>query len=193
MSPAKTKSSKGKPPATAASAGKSVSDVDLVRELAAIVETHALSELVYDTESLTLTLRRGIAAAAMPGHSIAHAPAMAPIGMPHMPAMGSAPTHMPAAAEQAGGKRDTTAEGNGAYHMVTSPFVGTFYRSPNPDSPKYVEVGQRVEKGQVLCIVEAMKLMNEIEADAAGTVAACMVENAEPVEYGQALFKIAPS
>jgi acetyl-CoA carboxylase biotin carboxyl carrier protein len=75
---------------------------------------------------------------------------------------------------------------------VTSPFVGTFYRRPNPDTSPYISLNERVEKGQVLCIVEAMKLMNEIEADAAGTVVAILVEDNQPVEYGQPLFKIAP-
>ena len=75
---------------------------------------------------------------------------------------------------------------------MTSPFVGTFYRKPNPDSPAYVSLNDRVEKGQVLCIVEAMKLMNEIEADIAGTVVGILVEAGAPVDYRQPLFKIAP-
>ena len=73
---------------------------------------------------------------------------------------------------------------------MTSPFVGTFYRKPNPDSPVYVSMGDKIEKGAVLCIVEAMKLMNEIEADVSGTVVAILVEDGSPVEYGQPLFKI---
>jgi acetyl-CoA carboxylase biotin carboxyl carrier protein len=73
---------------------------------------------------------------------------------------------------------------------VTSPFVGTFYRTPAPDQPSFVEVGAVVKKGQVLCIIEAMKLMNEIEADSAGKVVAILAENGEPVEFGQALFRI---
>ena len=73
---------------------------------------------------------------------------------------------------------------------ITSPFVGTFYRKPNPDSPAYVSVGERVDKGQALCIVEAMKLMNEIESDIAGTVTAILVEDGAPVEFDQPLFKI---
>ncbi|KAB2895656.1 MAG: acetyl-CoA carboxylase biotin carboxyl carrier protein, partial [Kofleriaceae bacterium] len=76
-------------------------------------------------------------------------------------------------------------------HVVTSPFVGTFYRKPNPDSPDYVKLGDKVKKGQVLCIVEAMKLMNEIEADIDGAIAAILAEDGAPVEYGQPLFKIA--
>lgn len=75
-------------------------------------------------------------------------------------------------------------------HIVTSPIVGTFYRAPSPDSDPYVKPGEYVEKGQVLCIVEAMKLMNEIEADASGTIIKIMPQNAEPVEFGQSLFAI---
>jgi len=112
-----------------------------------------------------------------------------PMPMPAMPmkAVGSAPhaaAPAPAAAAAAAAHDDKS-------HAVTSPFVGTFYRKPNPDSPPYVSLNERVEKGQVLCIVEAMKLMNEIEADVSGTVVAILVEDGSPVEYGQPLFKIA--
>ena len=80
------------------------------------------------------------------------------------------------------------AEGAGTF--VSSPFVGTFYRAPSPEAPVFVEVGQAVRKGQVVCIVEAMKLMNEIEADRAGSIVAILVENGKPVEFGQKLFKV---
>jgi acetyl-CoA carboxylase biotin carboxyl carrier protein len=76
---------------------------------------------------------------------------------------------------------------------VTSPMVGTFYRAPAPDADPYVEVGDHVKVGQTLCILEAMKLMNELEAEVAGTIVEIAVENAEPVEYGQALFRIQPN
>ncbi len=75
---------------------------------------------------------------------------------------------------------------------VTSPIVGTFYRSPSPDTPPFVEAGLRVKKGQVLCIIEAMKLMNEIESDSDGIVVKALVENGQPVEYGEPLFLIEP-
>ena len=78
----------------------------------------------------------------------------------------------------------------GGMVTVTSPIVGTFYRAPSPDADPYVEEGDFVKKGQVLCIVEAMKLMNEIEAEVSGTIKAILVENGQPVEYGQALFVI---
>jgi len=77
------------------------------------------------------------------------------------------------------------------FAYITSPFVGTFFRSPTPGEPPYVEVGQHVSSGQTLCIVEAMKLMNEIESEYSGTIAEILIENGKPVEYGDRLFKIA--
>jgi acetyl-CoA carboxylase biotin carboxyl carrier protein len=167
-------------------------DVETVRELASIVETHGLSELRIALAGGKLILRRG---AIVEQHVVAaHAPMHAgpPIMHTHAPqphALAPAPAGhalAPAAVEKTGAP-------NGQYSYVNSPFVGTFYRAPSPEAPTFVEVGQKVKKGQVLCIVEAMKLMNEIEAEADGTVVACLVENAQPVEYGQALFKLSPA
>jgi acetyl-CoA carboxylase biotin carboxyl carrier protein len=76
--------------------------------------------------------------------------------------------------------------------LVKSPIVGTYYDAPSPDAPSFVRVGDSVEPGQVLCIIESMKLMNEIEAETAGTIVAKLVENGRPVEYGEALFSIRP-
>ena len=90
----------------------------------------------------------------------------------------------PAAAPPAGANAAAGQEG----HVVKAPMVGTFYRSPSPDAKPFIEVGQAVKEGDTICIIEAMKLMNEIEADASGTVKAILVENGQPVEYGQALF-----
>jgi acetyl-CoA carboxylase biotin carboxyl carrier protein len=78
-------------------------------------------------------------------------------------------------------------------HAISSPIVGTFYRAPNPDADPYVKVGDFVEPGQTLCIVEAMKLMNEIESDVSGTVVRVLPENAQPVEYGENLFLVRPA
>jgi len=100
----------------------------------------------------------------------------------------------PAGEESEGSGPDSPAEApEGNYIEVTSPMVGTFYRSPAPDSPPYVDLGARVGEGSVLCIIEAMKLMNELESEVEGTVSKILVENAEPVEYGQVLFLIDPS
>jgi acetyl-CoA carboxylase biotin carboxyl carrier protein len=76
---------------------------------------------------------------------------------------------------------------------ITSPMVGTFYRSPAPDAPAYVEVGKRVTPGDTLCIIEAMKLMNELECEVTGTIAEILIDNAQPVEFGQVLFRVDPS
>ena len=97
------------------------------------------------------------------------------------PFPGAAPAAAPAAA---------AAPVDDGAHVVTCPFVGTFYRKPNPDAAPFVNIGERVEQGQALCIVEAMKLMNEIEADASGVLVAVLVEDGAVVQYGQALFKI---
>ena len=85
-----------------------------------------------------------------------------------------------------------TTKAEAKYHEIKSPIVGTFYRAPAPDADPFVEVGQMVQVGTVLCIVEAMKLMNEIESDVAGRVGKIMVENGQPVEYNQVLFLIEP-
>ena len=93
----------------------------------------------------------------------------------------------------AGGDAGATDDGLGGAHEISSPIVGTFYRAPNPDAEPYVRVGDAVRRGQVLCIVEAMKLMNEIESDVDGTIVKVHPENAEPVEYGERLFSIRPA
>ena len=110
------------------------------------------------------------------------APAMQAMAYPAgMAGMGAAPAApAPAAPEPAEPKG----------HQLKSPMVGTFYRAPSPGAPPFVEVGQAVTKGQTLCIIEAMKLLNEIESDVSGTVKAILVENGQPVEYGQPLFTI---
>lgn len=91
-------------------------------------------------------------------------------------------------------KEEPKAEQEDTAHLVTvtSPIVGTFYRAPSPDSEPFVEVGTKVKKGQVLCIIEAMKLMNEIESEVDGVVVRILVENGQPVEYGEPLFLIEP-
>ncbi len=95
------------------------------------------------------------------------------------------------------GAEPSQSEAQGEAHdgllKVVCPMVGTYYSSPSPDAPPYVAVGQRVGKGTVLCIIEAMKLMNELESEVEGTIAKVMVENAQPVEYGQVLFLVDPS
>jgi len=112
-----------------------------------------------------------------------------PVSMMPAPASAMAPPaeSRPAPAAAPAAEAETGQEG----HVVKAPMVGTFYRSPSPDAKVFVEVGQAVKEGDTICIIEAMKLMNEIEADASGSVKAILVENGQPVEYGQPLFILA--
>ncbi len=142
-------------------------DLDSIKAVLELLDGTDVSELEYEDETLRLAIRRGPRAALA-------APAMA------APALGAVPMGGAPAAPALLGK------------VVASPFVGTFYRAPAPDVAPFTEVGQRVAKGQTLCIVEAMKLMNEIEAEVSGTVKQILVENAQPVEFDQALFLIDP-
>ena len=115
--------------------------------------------------------------------SIAGAPTM----MMHAPQMMHAPAPVAAPVAAAAPVEDAVPEG----HIVRSPMVGTFYRAPSPGSKNFAEVGQSVNAGDTLCIIEAMKLLNEIESDQSGVIKAILVENGQPVEYGEPLFVIA--
>lgn len=145
-------------------------DPDRLKQILELMEEFGVTELELEEGDDRLALRRGPAMAAMP---MAAPVAQAPMATAPVPA---APAPAPAA-EPAG-------------HIVKSPMVGTFYRSPKPDADPFVEVGSKVSEGSTLCIVEAMKLMNEIESDASGTVAEILVENGAPVQFGQPLFRL---
>ena len=120
-----------------------------------------------------------------PPQQVIHA---APSAMPMtMPVAHSA---APAAAEAAPAAPAAEIDSEAGLHIITSPIVGTFYRSPNPESEAYASVGDHISKGKVLCIVEAMKLMNEIESDIDGTVVRIYPQNGQPVEYGEKLFAV---
>jgi acetyl-CoA carboxylase biotin carboxyl carrier protein len=113
--------------------------------------------------------------------------------MPHAPATAPAAAPPPAAGQSESGGSAEAAPGRSDLVDITSPMVGTFYRAPAPDAPAYVEVGKRVTPGDTLCIIEAMKLMNELECEVTGTIAEILVDNAQPVEFGQVLFRVDPS
>jgi acetyl-CoA carboxylase biotin carboxyl carrier protein len=159
-------------------------DLDFVRGLIDAVDQSGIDSLEVSRAGTRIRIAKTPPpAAAAPVHA---APAAV---LNHGPAAPPAPAAAPAAAGEpptpAAAKADGLSE-------VRSPMVGTFYRSASPESPPYVEVGSRVAKGQTLCILEAMKLMNELESEIAGVVREILVDNAEPVEYGQALFRIEP-
>jgi len=157
---------------------------ELERILEFMVE-HGLEELEYQREDLRVRLKRqpapGAAQSALPAALSAPrkgSPATGPSSAGVAPAPPADAAASPAAAEN--------------LHIVKSPIVGTFYAAPSPDAPPFVKLGEAVARGQVLCIVEAMKLMNEIEADQAGEVVRQFAESGQPVEYGQPLFALRP-
>jgi acetyl-CoA carboxylase biotin carboxyl carrier protein len=121
---------------------------------------------------------------------IVAAPAAPQIPAPDAAVAAPAPQSAPAAADIESAAAEAVDEDE---HAINSPIVGTFYRAPNPDADPYVKVGDFVEQGQTLCIVEAMKLMNEIESDVTGTIVKVLPENAQPVEYGEQLFVVRSS
>ena len=149
-------------------------DIRKVKKLIELLEASSVDEIeIKEGEESVRISRNTGAPIAMAAAPVPAAPAMpAPVA----PALASAPAPAPAVNTD---------------DAVKSPIVGTFYRSPSPEAPSFVEVGQSVRAGDVLCIVEAMKMMNQIEADRAGTVTAIHAENGEPVEFDQPLITIA--
>ncbi len=154
-------------------------------------ELKELIEILKDTDVSELEIERsGVRVRIRKGGDVTFHPAMPRMEYPPAaivaPAVAEAPA--PAAAVE---KAPEPAKTNQV--KVTAPIVGTFYRASSPDKPPYVEVGDTVKKGQVLCIIEAMKLMNEIESETAGKIVQIVVDNGSPVEYGQTLFVIEPA
>ena len=143
-----------------------------------LLEKHEVSSFKMTDGDFSLKLRLGEA-------SVANVVMQSPAPAVQTAIAAAPPAAAPAAPAAAAASDDGLA-------TVDSPMVGTFYRASGPEKPPYVEVGAHVSKGQTLCIVEAMKLMNEIEADVAGTIVDVLVENAQPVQFGQALFTIRP-
>ena len=152
-------------------------DLAYVKKVLKLVEESSVNEIELEEKGVRIRISKG----ANSFGSIHHvAPTVLPVPMA-APAPVLAPAPQPVAPPPASEKK---------YHEVKSPIVGTFYRAPAPDASNYVEVGQDVEQGSVLCIVEAMKLMNEIESDVTGKIVKVCVENAKPVEYNQVLFLV---
>jgi len=147
-----------------------------LKRLLDVLKDTDVSELTLETGEYKLTLKRGFGA-----------PQATFVPVPQVAAAASAPVEQAAApqapAEPAASERLVD---------VVAPIVGTFYAAPSPDAPPFVRVGDHVRPGSVLCIIEAMKLMNEIEAETAGVVREVLVDNGQPVEYGQVLFRIEP-
>ena len=150
-------------------------DLDQLSALFDLLAAKDVAEFEHEENGVRLRVARGVAVTHAVAPMVAGSPALAPAAGQAAPAAGQATSF------------DAP---SGDYLDVTSPFVGSFYCSPTPDAPPFVEVGSVVRPGQTLCIIEAMKLMNEIEAECAGTVVEAFAQNGKSVEYGQKLFRI---
>lgn len=152
-------------------------DLELIRKLVKIIDTSGITDFSLEEGELKIKISKKQA----PVHFQAQPASVQPILQ--------APSFQPAAAPAA--KQETSEEAKqDKYHEIRSPIVGTFYRAPSPDAEPFIKVGDSVETGKVLCIIEAMKLMNEIESDISGKIVKILVDNGRPVEYNQPLFLI---
>lgn len=166
------------------SSAKASVNMEELRELIALLRDNGLAELELEREDFRVRLRReGVSVSGDHSHYIA---VPAPVSVPSTTAAtapASAPTHP-------GAQASSAVSSDQDLHIISSPIVGTFYRSPSPTADPFVKIGSNVESATVVCIIEAMKLMNEIQAEASGEVVKVYVENGQPVEYGQPLFGI---
>ncbi len=156
-------------------------DLDEIKQILEMMREHELAEFELERDDFKLRLRKNAA-----GHWTAPMPAVnfVPAAAPAAPAAAAPPAAEPVL---------TAANEDVDLAIVKSPIVGTFYRSPEPGAKSFVEIGEQIKKGQVLCIIEAMKLMNEITADTEGELVKAYVENGQAVQYGERLFAIKPA
>ena len=175
------------------SLAKASVNMEELRELIALLRDNGLAELELEREDFRVRLRRE-GAPASGDHSHQYVPVSSPVGAyaPNPPAATAAnpPESASATPTNQGAQAGSAPAADQDLHMITSPIVGTFYRSPSPTAEPFVKIGSNVEAASVVCIIEAMKLMNEIQAEASGEVVKIYVENGQPVEYGQPLFGI---
>ena len=149
-----------------------------IKELIALIRKNDLSEFSLEQEGFKITLKRGAEIV-----TVATPPSVAALPAAALPAPAPSSTTAPAASSPA-------ASGSSDGKEISSPMVGTFYSSPSPEAPPFVSVGQQVSPDTTICIIEAMKVMNEIKAETSGVIVEVLAENGKPVQYGQPLFKI---
>jgi acetyl-CoA carboxylase biotin carboxyl carrier protein len=163
-------------------------DLKQIQELIKFVAKAGVSEVQLEQDDFKIVIKTPLGGVAMPAQQVVPQ-------VFHTPAMPQ-PTAAPAQAEAAPAKSAESAKEGGAaannYETIKSPMIGTFYRKPSPDKEVFVKVGDKVSKGQVVCVIEAMKLFNEIESDISGTIVKILVDDSSPVEYDQPLFLVEP-
>jgi len=177
------------PKKQAQSAEVKVPGIDLgqLEQLLSFMSEHGLEEFEYAQGDLRIHLKKAVASASSaPSQALSTASQSSVSATPARAETTRAESEPVAAPAPAAAPADDL-------HVIKSPIVGTFYAAPNPESGPFVKVGDTVQAGQTVCIIEAMKLMNEIEADISGEVARIMVENGQPVEYGEPLFALRPT
>jgi acetyl-CoA carboxylase biotin carboxyl carrier protein len=164
-------------------------DLEQLKQLLDLVREHALAEIEIESEGLRVKIRKdvnGTPLVSLPASPMATPGVVHPVAPAAPPPAAAAVPAAPLAAAETAADADTEIE----LAVVKSPIVGTFYRSPEPGAPSFVEIGTTVKKGQVLCIIEAMKLMNEIDSEYDGEVVNIYVENGQPVQYAERMFAI---
>ena len=159
-----------------------------IKELIELLVEHDITEFELERGDVKVHVKRGNSAAPMV--QVAAAMPVQPVAAVVAPPVPSPSAPAPPAAASAAEKKAEEAAAEADLHIVKSPIVGTYYEAPSPGTPPFVKVGDAVKEGQVLCIIEAMKLMNEIEAEVSGVLAKMFVSNGSPVEYGMPLFGI---
>jgi acetyl-CoA carboxylase biotin carboxyl carrier protein len=163
-------------------------DLDEIRQILELMREHELTEFELEREGVKLRLRKATA-----GQWTAAMPAMPPVTFTPAAVSAAPPMAAPVVDAGAGASVLTAANEDVDLAVIKSPIVGTFYRAPEPGAKSFVEIGDTVSKGQVLCIIEAMKLMNEINAECDGEIVKVYVENGQAVQYGERLFAIKPA
>lgn len=162
-------------------------NTDKIKELADLAIEKQLAELIVQDGDKSVTIK-------LPGYSLPHmihqAPPQQVVYTPPAPAPIA---ELPPVSSHTVPAEAVKSAADDRLHKITSPMVGTFYSAPSPDSPPFVNVGQSISKGQAVCIIEAMKMMNELEAEVSGKVTRVLVENGQPVEFGQVLMLVEPS
>ncbi len=167
-------------------------DLDFVQSLIKALDESGLDSLEIERGGTRIRLARTPAATGGAGVSVETGFAPSAVHAGPAAAAAIAPTGVPTAAPEAGVPSSETASAGSGLIEIKSPMVGTFYRAPAPDAQSYVQMGTTVTPGETLCIIEAMKLMNELECEISGVIREICVDNGEPVEFGQVLFRVSP-
>ena len=165
-------------------------NMDELRELIELIQENGFAEFELEREGFRLHVRRDAGTSESEERSGAGSPATAVAGAEKAETSGATKTRSGFTPSHPGAQAETAASEDQDLHMIPSPIVGTFYRSPSPSADPFVKIGSHVETDSVVCIIEAMKLMNEIQAETTGEIVKIYVENGQPVEYGQPLFGI---